>query len=87
MFAGEPLLPEIVIYRCYMLLRCTRRYMVLARGMLPKALDELEKGHQAQAHESDAQTAKMSEKSGGMSTSASAPNYYYYKKKLKRVHL
>lgn len=54
-------------------------------GMLPKALDELEKGHQPQAHESDAQTAKLSEKSGGMSTSASAPNYYYLQ--LKRVHL
>lgn len=32
MFAGgESLLPEIVIYCCYMLLRCTWRYMVLLR--------------------------------------------------------
>ena len=29
---------------------------------LQKALDELDKGHQPQAHESDAQSAKMSEK-------------------------
>lgn len=34
-------------------------------GTLPKALDELEKGHQPQAHESDAQTAKLSEKRWG----------------------